>query len=96
MKSLLKSMVLSGIAVAFIASSVEAKWVMVDNQDGAQLMDCCKGKKRVIVRKVVKKHLTPCDAIPVAKTIPLQKGERLQPANIKRCVSCDQKYGRID
>ncbi len=95
MKGLLKGMLLTGISLAFFATTVEAKWVMVDNQDGAQLMDCCK-HKRVVVRKVTpRKKLTPCDKIPTAKTFPIQEGEALQPANIKRCVSCDQKYGTI-
>ncbi len=95
MKRLVKGMLLAGMAMTFLATTVEAKWIMVDNTDGAQLMDCCK-HKRVVVRKVTpKKKLTPCDEIPTAKTFPVQKGEKLQPANIKRCVSCDQKYGTI-
>jgi len=96
MKNVVKSIVLGLVGLSFAVSSVNAKgWVMVDPSDGAQLV-CCK-KKRVVVRKrpVVKKKRTPCDAIPTAKTLPLKPGERLAPANVKRCISCDQKYGVI-
>ena len=96
MNRLLKGILLTGISLAFLATTVEAKWVMVDNKDGAQLMDCCKHKRVVIKKAPVKRKLTPCDKIPTAKTFPIQKGEALQPANIKRCVSCDQKYGNIN
>lgn len=85
------------VVMAFGFTSLHAGWKMVDDSDGAQLV-CCK-KKRVVKprphKKVVKKKLTPCDAIPTAKTYPVEKGEVLAPAKIKRCVSCDQKYGRI-
>ncbi|RUM63534.1 MAG: hypothetical protein DSZ05_08530 [Sulfurospirillum sp.] len=85
------------ISVAFLTSSLGAKgWVMVDSGDGAQLVCCKKHYYRPApVRRVVKKDLTPCDEIPTAKTMPLDPGERLAPANVKRCVSCDQKYGTI-
>ena len=97
MKKVIKSIVLGVVGLSFTVSTVSAGgWVMVDPSDGAQLV-CCT-KKRVVVRKrpVVKKKLTPCDAIPTAKTLPLEPGEKLAPANVKRCISCDQKYGTIN
>jgi hypothetical protein len=97
MKKILKTTLTLSLALAFASSALQAGWVIVDDtSDGAQLV-CCK-KKRVVKRapkRVVKKKLTPCDAIPTAKTYPVEPGEKLAPANIKRCISCDQKYGRI-
>jgi len=94
---IVSKLLLSGlISAAFLASSLGAKgWVMVDSSDGAQLICCKKHYKPAPRKRVVKKKLTPCDAIPTAKTMPLAPGERLAPADIKRCVSCDQKYGTI-
>lgn len=83
-------------AFAFCAPALNAGWVMVDdNKEGAELV-CCKKIKKVVKKRVVKKSLTPCEAIPTAKTYPVKKGEKLAPANIKRCISCDQKYGVIN
>ncbi len=97
MKRVLHKNTLALLVLAFGFSSLHAGWVVVDDtSDGAQLV-CCK-KKRVVKprpRKVVKKKLTPCDAIPTAKTYPVEPGEKLAPANVKRCISCDQKYGVI-
>ena len=82
-----------------LASALHAKgWVIVDPSDGAQLV-CCKKRYKAAPtprpKKVMKKKLTPCDMIPTAKTLPLKPGEKLAPAKIKRCISCDQKYGTI-
>ncbi len=94
MKNIFKTALVVGIVSGLFNVTLSAKgWVMVDPSDGAQLV-CCK-KKRVVHKRVVKKSLTPCDAIPTAETLPLEPGERLAPADIKRCISCDQKYGVI-
>ncbi len=95
--SILSKTVLSGlVGTVVLASALNAKgWVMVDPSDGAQLVCCKKHYKPAPRKKVVRKKLTPCDMIPTAKTMPLKPGERLAPADIKRCVSCDQKYGTI-
>jgi hypothetical protein len=97
MKKFLKTSLALSVALAFASSALQAGWVVVDDtSDGAKLV-CCK-KKRVIKKrpkKVVRKKLTPCDAIPTAQTYPVEPGEKLAPANIKRCISCDQKYGTI-
>ncbi len=95
MKRVFTKTILLSAAFAFCASTLQAGWVMVDgNKDGAELV-CCKKAKKVVKKRVIKKSLTPCDAIPTAKTYPVQKGEKLAPANIKRCISCDQQYGVI-
>ena len=93
MKKVFTKAVLAATVSAFAVSALHAEWVIVDPSDGAQLV-CCK-KKRVVRKKVVKKKMTPCDKIPTAKTYPLKPGEKLAPANVKRCISCDQKYGVI-
>ncbi len=95
MKRAVGKTLLVSVVFAFCASALQAGWVMVDdNKDGAKLV-CCKKAKKIVRKRVVKKNLTPCDAIPTAKTYPLERGEKLAPANIKRCISCDQKYGVI-
>ncbi len=97
MNRFFKTALLLSVTLGFGASALQAGWVMVDKSDGAQLV-CCK-KKHVYKprpkKRVVKKKLTPCDAIPTAKTYPVEKGEKLAPADIRRCISCDQKYGTI-
>ena len=97
MNRIFKTALSLSLALAFASSALQAGWVIVDDtSDGAQLV-CCK-KKRVVKKrpkKVVRKKLTPCDAIPTAKTYPVQKGEKLAPADVKRCISCDQQYGTI-
>ena len=98
MKKVLQKFSLALLVLAFGFSTLQAGWVIVDDtSDGAQLV-CCK-KKRVAKprpkKRVVKKKMTPCDAIPTAKTYPVEPGEKLAPANVKRCISCDQQYGVI-
>jgi hypothetical protein len=97
MKNCLQKISVALLLVGFGMSLLHAEWVIVDDtNDSAQLV-CCKKKKvvRPKPKKVVKKKLTPCDAIPTAKTYPLQAGEKLPPADMKRCISCDRKYGTI-
>ncbi len=97
MNSLIQKLSVALLIAGFGFSSLHAGWVIVDDSDGAQLV-CCKKKKRVVKhrpKKVVKKKLTPCDAIPTAKTLPLAPGEKLAPADVRRCVSCDQEYGVV-
>ncbi len=94
---ILSKILFSGfLGTVVLTSALSARgWVMVDPSDGAQLV-CCKKHYQYVPRKrVVRKSLTPCDEIPTAETMPLEPGENLAPANIKRCVSCDQKYGTI-
>ncbi len=93
MKKSLQKISLALLFAGLGMSSLHAGWQIVDDSDGAQLV-CCKKHKIIRHRpkKVIKKKLTPCDAIPTAKTFPVAPGEKLAPANIKRCISCDQKY----
>jgi len=93
MKQIFTKMTLVAAVLAFSVSALQAKWVMVDPSDGAQLVCCTKA--RVVHKRVIKKKMTPCDEIPTAKTLPLEPGEKLAPANLKRCISCDLKYGVI-
>ena len=97
MKKNFQKIALALLLSTFGLSSLNAGWVIVDDtSDGAQLV-CCK-KQRVYKprpKKVVRRDLTPCDAIPTAQTFPLEPGEKLAPAHVKRCISCDQKYGVI-
>ena len=96
MKAIVKTVLAGLVGTGLAVSALSAKgWVMVDPSDGAQLVCCKKAKKRVVRKPVVKKSLTPCNAIPTAKTYPIQRGEKLAPADIKRCISCDQEYGVI-
>ncbi|GEM_PF-7130852 len=90
--------ILGLMGLTFTASNLEARgWVMVDPSDGAQLVCCTKYKKVVRHYKpIVHKKSIPCDEIPTAETLPLEPGEHLAPANVKRCISCDQKYGTIN
>ncbi len=96
MKKVLRSTLALSLLAAFGATSLQAGWKIVDNSDGAQLV-CCK-KKRVVKKrpkKVVKKKVIPCDEIPTAVTYPVEPGEKLAPAEVKRCIGCDIKYGTI-
>ena len=95
MNKIAKRVLVAVLGLGFAVSGLQAKgWKMVDDSDGAQLI-CCKKYKKPAPRRVVKKKLTPCNAIPTAKTYPVKRGEKLAPANIKRCISCDQQYGTI-
>ena len=96
MKIVMKRLLFVLAGTVVITSVLNAKgWVIVEPSDGAQLVCCKKHYKPAPRKKVVKRDLTPCDKIPTAKTMPLKPGEKLAPADIKRCISCDQKYGAI-
>ncbi len=99
MNKFTKTVLLTALTATFLASTAQAGWMIVeDNPEGAKLMDCCAAKKRVYtkpVKKVVKKVLPACNEIPTAQTFPIHRGEKLRPANVKACPSCDQEFGRL-
>ncbi len=89
MKMFSKLSVAAIIATAFIASSLNAGWVIV-NEDGSTTPyteDCCHVVKKVYKKKKRKKRCNVCDLskYPEAKTLPLEPGEKLEPAKLGGC-----------
>ncbi len=92
MKLFVKTSLLSAfVSTLFFASSASAGWVIV-NDDGSTTPyteDCC---RKHVVKRVVKKKKAPefcetCDysKFPMAKLMPLEKGEKLAPAKLGNC-----------
>ena len=88
MKIFTKSVLVSLIASAFLATSANAGWMVV-NDDGSMVPyteDCCHVRVKP-VKKVRKKQCNTCDysMFPDAEVMPLEPGERLRPARLGFC-----------
>jgi len=91
MKIFTKSVLVSLIASAFIATSANAGWMVV-NDDGSMVPyteDCCHVSVKPVkrVRKARKNCCATCDysRFPEAEVMPLEPGERLRPARLGFC-----------
>ena len=91
MKLFVKASLLSVfVSSFFFATSASAGWVIV-NKDGSTTpytADCCHKKVIKKVKKVKKSAYCPtCDysKFPMAKLMPLEKGEKLAPAKLGNC-----------
>ncbi len=90
MKTFVKSSLITVVLLALSSTTASAGWVLEDGTP--YTADCCKAKvvKRVKRVKRVKKAPEFCETcdyskFPMADLMPLEEGERLQPAVLRNC-----------
>ncbi len=87
MKTFVKSSLITLALLALSSTTASAGWVLEDGTP--YTADCCKAKvvKRVKRVKKAPKVCKTCDysKFPMAELMPLEEGERLQPAVLRNC-----------